>query len=72
MPQPNMLCAMVVPITICWCYLRVVNRGGWVEMSVLFKERLLDNENDYTDNVSKTYNTVDTTKVTVDLTTRTV
>ena len=48
---------------------------GMTQLELINKSNLLeslDNENDYTDNVSKTYNTVDTTKVTVDLTTRTV
>ncbi len=48
---------------------------GITQLELINKSNLLeslDNENDYTDNVSKTYNTVDTTKVTVDLTTRTV
>ena len=48
---------------------------GMTQLELINKSNLLpslDNEDDYTDNVSKTYNTVDTTKVTVDLTTRTV
>lgn len=48
---------------------------GMTQLELINKSNLLstsDNENDYTDNVSKTYNTVDTTKVRVDLTTRTV
>ncbi len=48
---------------------------GITQLELINKSNLLstsDNENDYTDNVSKTYNTVDTTKVRVDLTTRTV
>ena len=48
---------------------------GMTQLELINKSNLLstlDNENDYTDNVSKTYNTVDTTNVRVDLTTRTV
>ena len=48
---------------------------GMTQLELINKSNLLDpsdNENDYTDNVSKTFNTVDTTKVTVDLTTRTI
>lgn len=48
---------------------------GMTQLELINKSNLLeslDNQDDYTDNVSKTFNTVDTTKVSVDLTTRTV
>lgn len=48
---------------------------GMTQLELINKSNLLeslDNESDYTDNISKTYNTIDTTKVTVDLTTRTI